>query len=962
VIVRKCFRVVVVVVAYTFLSAGVCWADARPLPSDPRILTGTLDNGVRWMYRRHDNPPGKMAFMMHVRAGSLDETDAQRGLAHFMEHMVFNGTEHFKSGELIPFCERMGMKFGEDLNASTSFDRTAFMLYTPKADLEQIDKALMILSDDVFRALLDEAEINKERGVILEETRSRKSAEQRIRDTLWPELYVGSRFAKRLPIGDPEVVAHAPRSEFVDFYRTWYRPENITLIIVGDADPKPVIPLIRKWFGGYKADRPARKAPLAEVKPFVSQRAFVITDPEITTCKVQMLNILPGRPAATTVEQWRTEFVEGIADRIVSRRFDDRVKKGQASYRSAGTGMGRFFNDEALMVNGSAAGEPADWAKMLEQLILEMSRAREYGFTNREMTLIRKEVLASAERAVRTEPTRNARAMIREVFDAVDEGVPVPSAQQELDLVREVLPSVTAAEVSETFRKRFAPGPFAYVILMPEKEGVAVPARDDVLAAARAAWARRVEPPASDETAQDVLPSLPPSGKLAEISLDKDLGVTSGWLDNGIRVHHRFMDYKKDSVMVTISFAGGGIEETPANLGVTSLAGLVFSNPATSRLGSTEIRDLMVGKSIRVGGGSSADDAFVVQIAGSPRDLEAGLKLAYALITDGRIEETGFKNWRTAALREIERNETNVSFKAGEALSDLLSGGDPRRLPVSKKNIEALTIPQAQAWLARLCREAPVEVAVVGDMQWNDVRPLIERYIGSLPKRSRSAAHLDPLRRLSRKTGPLSRRVKVETITPAAMVYAGFVGCEGRNADDRRALHLAANVLTSRLLTRIREDLSLVYGIGAESSPSWIYRDAGRFSSGAKCKRENAEQVVDEVRKAFQEFAASGPTAEELAAAKKQVLNKLDTDMKEPVFWLDFLEHLDLRGRSLEDAKVARAKYQTITAEQVQAAFAKYDKPERSFAVTAVPVSPQTRPATTTRPAPKTKEPATVTR
>ncbi len=922
------------------LSALAASAPARPLPSDPRILTGTTANGVTWIYRKHDNPPGKMALMMHVRTGSLNETDAQRGLAHFMEHMMFNGTENFPPGKLIPYFEGIGMKFGADVNANTSFDRTIYMLFLPDAQGESIDKALTVLSDYAFRATLNEAEIDKERGVILEEARGRKSAEQRIRDRLWPQLYAGSRFAARLPIGDPEVVAKAPRSEFVDYYRTWYRPENVTVVLVGDADPKPIVPLIEKSFGTYKAEVPARKPLRAEFKPFTEERAFVMTDPEVTTGRVQMLSVRPGRPPTVTVEQLRTELVEAIANRILARRFDERVKRGLAGYRSASTGVDAFFH-EALAVSGTATGEPADWAKMLEELIVEVSRAREYGFTEGEMKLIRREVIATRERAVRTESTQNARTIIEGIINAVNEGTPVLSAQQELDLMRELLPTVSASEVSETFRRHFTPGTFAYVVTLPEKEGMAVPGRDDVLAAARAAWARRVEPPTGDEGADELLAKPLVPGRMVETTRDDDLGITSGWLENGIRVHHRFMDYKKDTVFVSLTLAGGGIEETAENVGVSLVAGLAISTPATSRLDSIRIRDLMVGKNVKVGGGPVADDAFVIRIGGSPKDLETGLQLAHALITDGRIEETAFKNWRLATLRDIERNQTSVTFKAGEALADLLSGGDPRRLPLSKARVEALSVAQGQAWLDRLCRSAPIEAAVVGDMPWDEVRPLIERYVGSLPKRARSAEHLIPLRKLARGTGPLVRSLRVETVTPTAIAYAGFVGCEGRNADDRRALQVAASILSSRLIKQVREELSLVYSIGAESSPSWIYRDAGRFQSGSKCKPGNTETVAEEVRKAFDAFAASGPTTEELEAARKQILNHLDTNMKEPMYWIGLLEHLDLRGRSLDEPRADKAKYATITAGEVQAAFRKYWTPARSFTVTAEPVTPR---------------------
>ena len=908
---------------------------SRPLPTDPRILTGKLDNGVTWMYREHNNPPAKMALQIHVRTGSLNETDAQRGLAHFLEHMAFNGSEHFPPGKLIPYFESIGMQFGAHLNAYTSFDQTVYMLYTPNTDLEQIDQALTVLSDYAFRASLLEEEINKERGVVLEESRTGKNAFQRIRDQLWPELYAGSRFAERLPIGKDEILAKAPRPEFADYYRAWYRPENVTVLLVGDAKPEPILPIIKKWFGDYKADASARTPMGPEFKMFSQERALVVTDPEMAYCRVQFLNLLPGRPPTVTVEQARTDLVEYIGGWIIGRRFDDRVKNGQASFRSAGASVSSFFND-AMEVSGLASGEPQDWPKMLMELITEIKRAREFGFTGRELTLARKEILAEAERSVRTESTRNARAILSEMVNAVNDRTPILSAQQNLELYQELLPSIALAEINGAFKTNFAASTFAYVLTMAKKAGLTVPSRDELLAKATAAWAEKVQPVPEATEAASILEKLPARGKLSESVVEPDLGITSGWLANGLRVHHRFMDYKKDSVLVSISLAGGSIEETAANAGVTQVASLAVDEAATSRLSSSEIRDLMTGKNISVSGGGGGD-SFTITVTGSPVDLEAGLQLAHALLTDGKIEDSAFKNWKLASLRQLEQRERFPQFKAFEATEHLLSGSDPRRVPMNKEQVEAQSIAKAQAWYDRICREAPIEVAVVGDLKLETATPLIERYLGSLPKRPRSAEHLKPLRRSPRPPGPLAKLVKVDTVSPQAVVVTGFAAAEGRNWQDARALDLARLILTSRLVKKVREELSLVYSIAAQNVPAWIYEDAGRFGTTAPCDPGNTDKVFEEVHKLFRDFADQGPTDDELANAKKQINHSLDTEMREPGYWFGILRAHDLHGRDLGVEKRVRDIYGGYTAAGVRDAFKKYYAPARTYRVTAVP-------------------------
>ncbi len=910
-------------------------AGDEKLPQDPRIQTGKLANGVTWMYLKHAVPPGKMALMMHVGTGSLNEKESQRGLAHFLEHMAFNGSENFPPGSLIPYFESIGMEFGGDVNAFTSFDQTAFMIFLPDTKPEQIDKALTVLSDQAFRLLLSKEEIDKERGVILSEKRAGLNAQQRIRDKLWPRLFAGSRFAQRLPIGLEKVIEHAPRSEFVDYYRTWYRPQRITLMLVGDADPEPIIPLIEKWFGKYKATVPARPPHGPEFKLFTRQRALVVTDPDAAQCEVAMYNLRPGRPPSTTVRQARRDLVEQIAGWIIGRRYDERVKKGTASYLSAGAGTHNFFHDAVLVV-AQADGKPDKWEPMLADLVTEVSRARQYGFTEREFDLAKRDMLATAKHQVKAEATRNARGILFDMNGSVNEGEPLMSAQQELDLLQRLLPTIKIDEVSASFAENFKPGTFAYVVTMPKKKGVSVPDEEQVLAAARAALARKVEPPEKQGALAKLLEKEPQPGKIVESTTDEKLDIHHFWLANGVGVHQRYMDYKDDYIHVTIALAGGRIEETADNAGITEVAALLFDQPATHRLSSSEITDLMTGRNIRVSA-VMGGDALTIHVVGSPEDLPAGLELVYALLTDGKIEQAAFDNWKQSSLQRLKMYEKFPQFAAVRRLRELVSDNDPRLTIKDAKRIEAQSLAAAQAWIERLAGQAPIEVAVVGRMKQADVMPLIEKYVGSLPKRPRSAGYLDPLRVLHRKAGPLVDRVEVPTITPQAMVLYGFVGTQADNYHDARALELASKTLDSRLIKRIREELSLVYSIGVQNAPAEVYRDAGMFLTGAPCAPNTPTRVIEEISKIFTDFAQKGPSAQELANAKKQVLTHYDTQIKEPDYWVDVLAHANLHHVNMDEVRQARATYEKLTGEEIRDVFAKYDQAARRFEIIAVP-------------------------
>jgi len=919
---------------------AACWsmlayAD-EPLPHDPRVQTGKLENGVTWMYRQHSVPPGKLALMIHVSSGSLSETDDERGLAHFLEHMAFNGSEHFPPGQLVPYFESIGMEFGRDLNAFTGFDQTVYVLFLPDTAPEQVDKGLMVLSDYAFHLALPEEEIDKEREVVLAEQRAGMSAEQRLRDQLFEKLFVGSQLGQRLPIGLEKVIKSVKQPELESFYRTWYQPQRTTLLMVGDAEPAPYLPLIEKWFGQYKSALPAKPGSGPELKPFTQERALVLSDPEYAEGNVDLYNLLPARPPTTTVAQARVELLERIGSWIMGRRFSERIRKGEASFREASAQVSNFLSD-GVLVNASAVGEPKDWEQILDQLIAEVTRARAYGFLEREFELCKKSMLASAEDAVRKEPTREARELLGEIAETLNDREPILSAEQFLEVLKKLLPTIELDEINKKFAADYKPGTLAFVLTMPRTEDVKLPSEEDVLAAARAAESRKVEPPAPQTQPTTLLEKEPPPGMWSETEKDDDLGIVSGWLDNGARVHHRFMDYKKDTVLVSITLAGGQIEETAENAGITTVAALILQQPATGRLASTDIQDIMTGKNISVGG-NAQDDAFTLTVSGSPKDLEAGLQLAHALLTDGKLEPSAFDHWKEGALQQYEMASKTPMYVAFDALFRLISSGDPRRIVLLKPaQIEAQSMDRAQAWLQRLCREAPIEVAVVGEIQLEEALPLMEKYVGALPTRPRSAPQLDKLRTLKRAPGPLESPVDVDTITPQAVAVVGFMGCDATNIPDVRALNTAANILDSRLIKRVREELGLVYSIQSYNGPGQVYVDSGLFFSGAPCAPDKVGEVIKEVETIFQAFADAGPTAEELENAKKQIGNHLDTELKEPRFWLGQLQTLDLHKMKLADLKNIPAAYEGLTAEKVQGVFKKYDQPVRTFRVSAVP-------------------------
>jgi len=728
----------------------------------------------------------------------------------------------------------------------------------------------------------------------------------------------------------------------------------VTVFLVGDAPVEQYLPSLEKWFGQYKAPLANETDKGTGFKAPPQQRAIVLSDPEYAEGEVALYNMAPGRPPVTTATRYRVELIDQVGSWIMERRFSDLIKRGKASFREASVGTSDFLN-EILLSEASVTGEPKDWEKMLDQLTLEINRAVEFGFLEQELALARTDFLSSAEDAVRKEPTLPARGIVMSMVRATNAKEPILSAAERLKQAKDILPALKLDEINAAFRTHYQPGAFTCVVTLPQNDAVKLPTDEATLAAAKAALAKKAEAPTWEDRPTTLLEKEPQGGKLTDAVTDPDLQITSAWLDNGVRVHHRFMDYKKDTVLLSITLAGGEIEETAANAGVTTIAALLLRQPATSRLRSTDIQDIMTGKNIRVGG-SAANDTFTLSITGSPKDLESGLQLAYALLTDGKLEQTAFDNWKQSALQEYERDSKQPMFYATKAMMELTSGNDPRRTIWTPEKINAQTLERGQQWFERLAKEAPIEVAVVGEMKLDDVQPLLEKYIGALPKRARTAEQLDKLRELKRGQGPLERTEQVETITPVAIVLTGFISPDASHVADVRALDLAALTLDTRLIKRVREELGLVYSIGVMTRPSFAYRDSGFFGSGAPCAPDKGPEVAKEVEAIYAAYAKDGPTAEELENAKKQKANELDTQLKEPHHWFNQLQALDLHKIKLDDLKNLNDVYAALTAEQILKVFNQYYTPARSIRVIAAPKNLPAEEKDAAAPAEKSKD------
>jgi zinc protease len=917
-----------VVMATAFIASSSL---AQNLPSDPRVITGVLDNGMTYKVRSHAKPAGHLAMYLHVSSGSLNETDPQRGIAHYLEHMAFNGSENFPPGTVIKMFESLGLTFGQHQNAFTSFDQTTYILDLNKTDDATIDTGMKFLSDVAFNLLLDPTEIEEERQVIMNEKRTRLSGRQRVQEYVLKNTAPGSLLGERLPIGVEETILGVKQQDFKDYYGKWYVPTNMTLMVVGDKDADALIADIKKHFSqGTKVAVP--KDVPAGVRADDKPRAIVASDAEITRASIAIQKIEPADAPTTTEPQLRQDFAEMMAMQAFNRRLRDKVSKGEVSFQGGGAGVQNLANT-IKMAGATASGEGEKWEAMLQDIAREVVRTRKFGFDQREMEDVTKEFFAGLEQAVETESGLTASAILRGMNTAIADGEPNLSAQQELDLAKKLIPLVKLDEVNAAFKAAFT-GNMLYTLQLPQKEGVKIPTEAELVSMGEAAMSVDVKAEVQAARAEKLMEKLPTPGTIASQHEHEASHVWTGDLSNHACAHHYFNDDTKNEASVSITLYGGELLETAENRGITDAALTAWQRQATKHLSSTDIVNLMTGKKVGVRGGGGSN-SIRLTVGGNPEELETGLQLAYLLLTQPKIEKAAFDLWKTSTLQGIDQREKDLDGVFGRVMGETIyPTTDARTQAVTKAQVEKITLEEAQAWLNRLIATSPIEVAFIGDLPRGKALELATNYIAALPVRDRfDASAFASLRTLGSPVGGKNVDAKLETETKKANAMVGFYGPDEANVVDMRRMQMAARILTSRLIKVVREEKQLVYSIRAGVRPDTTFPGYGLFAASAPCKPENAVELTKVLKQMMADFAMSGITEAELTTAKKQVQTTLDEEMKKAQYWAGWITNLSWSGRNLDDAVTAKEAYAAMTTEEILATYKKYCTPEKTLSV-----------------------------
>jgi len=905
-----------------------------PLPVDPEVEQLRLGNGLTVVLRPSRRPPPRVALWLVVRCGSLHEREAERGLAHFVEHLAFRGSRRFPPGGIERSLAALGLASGRKLNAFTSTVDTAYCLLLPGQDEAALAVGLSCLADIASGLALDEREVERERRVILEEVRADRGAVERVRERVLRLMVPDARLAERHPLGVEGSIAAATADRLRGFYDRWYRPGASTLLVVGDFDPERVRVAVEDHFGDWPA---GDLVPPPDTGAGVAgpTRVGLVLDPEVVDTEVRVVSVWPS-VAPKVMGDLRSVLLEDLGLFTLNRRLAELAAGEDAPFDAASAAVTPLLGcvTQARAVASCGGGTVA---ASLASLLAELHRMRLHGPLPAELEDARVAARARAQDADRGASFRDPEAVARELHVAVRAGRLPVSAAQKRDLLERLLPGVGGDEVASALARRFDPQRQLVLVVGPDSLEPEAPEAEDLLRLHAAVLGRDPGPPAHRRGEDRLLVPRPSAGAVTGRAEADGGAVVSLTLDNGVLVHLRPMDRLPGRVLVHVGLAGGRILEGVDEVGLTAAGAAVFAVPACRRHPSAMFRRVMATRTFDLSGWVD-EDLVSVRLSAGGEDLEVAFEALHLLLAEPRIEPSALDRWRRVVERQATDRVSSVESSLASAAVSLLTGGDHRFQVVTAERARAVSLDLAQSWVDGLVGAAPLEAAIVGDLEVDRMVDLARWSLGSLPGRRRSAPELDPLRKLPVRPGPTELSVAVPTVTPRAAVLVGHRAAAWGSARERRLLHLAERVLEQRLHRTLRQHDGLTYSAQCSFGPSRAFPAASMLAVACAVPPERAEEAVDRVVRTLAEEARDGPPAEELEVARRQLVELVDLAGRAPQYWASHLAELSLRGGSVHDLDEAGELYRTCTAEQVGEALARWVVPANRLVVVCRPV------------------------
>jgi zinc protease len=906
-----------------------------PLPLGPQVKVGKLANGLTWYIQQNREPEQKLELRLVIKAGSIQEDDDQQGLAHFVEHMAFNGSTHFKKHELVSYLQSIGVRYGADLNAYTSFDETVYILPIPLDRKENVDKAFQVLEDWAHGLTLDDADIDQERDIVLEELRLGKGADDRMSKVMAPKIFNGSRYAQRLPIGQEAVLRSFRPEALRRFYRDWYRPDLMAVVAVGDADPARIEKLIKAHFGGLKNPEPRRARAYAPIPQRTETEAVVVTDQEAASNRLLIRYPLQPVRELGTLRAYREQLVEALFTGMLSQRLQQLAQLPDPPYLAASSALGKLTR-RYKSYNAAAALGPGGAIPAIDALVQENERARKHGFSAAELERAKKTMMRTYERAYNERDKTDSGAYVAEYIRNFLEQESIPGIAAEYGFVKELVPGMTLAEINE-YARRTIPADSGKLVLYTgvARAGTPAPTGAQLLAAVAAAEKSEVKARDEKALAAQLMDKPPKPGSIVAESVDKALGLTHLTLSNGVKVILKPTDFRNDQVLLGAVRYGGQTLFDEQDIANARHASAVVATMGLKEFSPLDLRKVLAGKSaaLNLRLGSYTD---MVSGGAGASDVETMLQILWLKFAGVRRDEDLYKSY-IGKLAEMTRNRlAQPRERFGDTIVATLYNNHPyaphevRAEDVAKVSLER----SIEIYRQRFSSARGMTFVLVGSFDVAAIKPLLATYIASLPTPDIPLAWRDVGMR------PVSGVVKREVRSGSedkSTVSLTFTGNAEYSETEQLRLAALVEMMNMRIVDVLREKLGLIYGGGMSPSLSRLpyphYTIAATLPTGPA----KVDKVIAATFAEIERMKTEGPDPADLAKVKLNWRQTYRKSLRENSYWLGRLQASIMDNSDPALILSVDKQVDALTADEIKAAAKRYFNMENYVQVVLYP-------------------------
>ncbi len=909
-------------IAQTEAQPAPSWRDDLDgeLPVDSLLTTGKLGNGLSYYIRENREPANRAEIWLLVDAGSNQEDDDQQGLAHFVEHMAFNGTENYPRQKLIDYLESTGMRFGPDINAYTSFEETVYMLKVPTDDAQTLSTGFEILREWAQGVSFAAEEVEKERGVVVEEWRLGLGAEARIRDKQFPVLFKDSRYAERLPIGKRDILETAPVDALKRFYRDWYRPDLMAVIAVGDFDRSAVETQIVENFSGLTNPESPRPREIYPVPDHDETLFAIVTDAEAPATLLSIYYKLPRRPEGSA-NDYRRSLAEGLYFSMLNSRLNEVSRQPDPPFLAAASdASNRFVRSKEVFMQLAAVKE--DQVEIgLEALLTEVERVDRHGFTETELERAKAEYLRAMERVYEERENLDSGTYAAEYSRVFRFGEPTPGIAVELEMIRQFFPTITVDELNGLVQDWITEENRVVLLAAPDKFEETLPSGDELLAVFSSTENAEIA------AYEDVVPETPllaevPEGGRVRIERRLDGVDAVDWrLANGVRVIVKPTDFRADQVLMS-GFSPGGSSIVPdKDYESASISTTLIEEGGLAEFDLVTLEKMLAGKAVQASPYLGELEEGI-SAAASPDDLETMLQIVYLYFTAPRMDEVAFDTFVGRVRGLIENRGTRPEVVFNDRLVETLTQDHFRRRPPDAAFVEALDLQTAyDVYRDRFSDASDFTFVLVGSVDPDTIKPLVTKYLGGLPSTRREETWRD----IGVESPDSVERFEVfrggEPKSQVRLVFTGPAEFSREAVYEMASLRM---VLEMRLREILREDMGGTYGVSVSGGVNSRPKDGYSLTIGFGCAPENAEDLIAATLAELERIKAEGVDASYVAKVTEQQKRKRETDLRENGFWLGAIKNYVSHGWDPAEILSFEEMVDGLTPEVIREAAARY--------------------------------------